>query len=317
MARILITGGGGFIGSHLARAALARGHEAVVIDDFSTGRRSNLADIADDIRLVEGSILERGDLDAALEGVDYVLHEAARPSVPVSVDDPVSTHRINATGTLEVLEGCRRHGVKRVVYAASSSAYGDHDVEATTEDLTPRPKSPYAVQKLAGEHYCKAYHEVYGLETIALRYFNVFGPMQDPKSQYAAVIPAFITRMMRGERPIIFGDGKQSRDFTHIDNVIAANFAALAAPAEACGRVYNAACGDSIDLLQLVEAINAALGTAHAPVFEPARAGDIRRSRADISAARAALSYDPKVTVDVGLSRTVEWYRAHAGTAFA
>lgn len=317
MARILITGGGGFIGAHLAEAALARGHEAVVIDDFSTGRRSNLDAIIDDITLVEGSILDRAALDAALDGVDWVLHEAARPSVPVSVDDPIGTHRINATGTLEVLDGCRRHGVERVVYAASSSAYGDHDVEATTEDLIPRPKSPYAVQKLAGEHYCKAYHEVYGLETIALRYFNVFGPRQDPKSQYAAVIPAFITRMMRGERPVIYGDGKQSRDFTHIDNVVAANFAALAAPASACGRVYNAACGDSIDLLQLVEAINAALGTALAPIFEPGRAGDIRRSQADISAARAALGYDPQVPADVGLIRAVEWYRDHAGTALA
>lgn len=309
MARILITGGAGFIGSHLVRGALDRGHEAVVLDDFSTGKRQNLADVADRIALVEGSILDPAAIDRALDGVDAVFHEAALPSVPVSIDAPLRTHHANLTGTLELLEGCRRAKVKRLVYAASSSAYGDHDVEATDEELIPRPKSPYAVQKLAGEHYCRVYHEVFGIETVGLRYFNVFGPRQDPASQYAAVIPAFITRMMRGGRPTIYGDGRQSRDFTFVSNVVDANFAALAAPAEACGRVYNAACGHSIDLLELVALINAALGTDVAPVFEPARAGDILRSQADMRAAKAALGYTPTVSVEDGIAATVDFFR--------
>ncbi len=309
MARYLITGGAGFIGGHLVRGALERGHEAVVLDDFSTGRRQNLADIADRITTVEGSLLDAKAVDRALDGVDGVFHQAALPSVPVSIEQPLRTHHANLTGTLELLEGCRRAGVKRLIYAASSSAYGDHDVEAATEDLEPRPKSPYAVQKLGGEHYCRVYHEVFGVETVGLRYFNVFGPRQDPRSQYAAVIPAFITRMLRGERPTIYGDGHQSRDFTYIDNVVAANFAALAAPSTTCGRAYNAACGHSIDLLELVAAINEALGTDLAPIHAPPRAGDILRSRADISAATAAFGYRPHVSVEEGLKRTVQWFR--------
>lgn len=311
MARILITGGAGFIGSHLARGALARDHEAVVLDDFSTGRRENLADIADRIALIEGSILDPAAVDRALDGVDAVFHEAALPSVPVSIEQPLRTHHANLTGTLELLEGCRRAGVKRLVYAASSSAYGDHDVESTTEELLPIPKSPYAVQKLGGEHYCRVYHELHGVETVGLRYFNVFGPRQDPRSQYSAVIPAFITRMMKGVAPTIYGDGRQSRDFTYISNVVDANFAALAAPAAACGRVYNAACGRSIDLIELVALVNRALGTALKPAHAPARAGDILRSQADITAATAALGYRPAVSVEDGLARTVRWFVEH------
>ena len=309
MARYLITGGAGFIGGHLVRGALERGHAPVVLDDFSTGHRANLRDIADRITLVEGSLLDRDAVDRALDGVEAVFHQAALPSVPVSIDQPLRTHHANLTATLELLEGCRRAGVKRLIYAASSSAYGDHDVEAATESLEPRPKSPYAVQKLAGEHYCRVYAEVFGIQTIGLRYFNVFGPRQDPRSQYAAVIPAFITRMQRGERPTIFGDGRQSRDFTYIDNVVAANFAALGAPDAAFGQVYNAACGHSIDLLELVAQINKALGTDLKPVHAPARAGDIMRSRADISAATAAFGYRPHVGVEDGLQLTVRWFR--------
>jgi len=311
MARYLITGGAGFIGSHLVRGALKRGHEPVVLDDFSTGRRENLADVADRVTVIEGSLLDAKAVDRALDGADGVFHEAAVPSVPTSIDEPLRTHHANLTGTLELLEGCRRAGVKRLIYAASSSAYGDHDVESTTEDLIPRPKSPYAVQKLGGEHYCRVYHEVFGIRTIGLRYFNVFGPGQDPKGQYAAVVPAFITRMQRGERPTIYGDGRQSRDFTFIDNVVAANFAALGAPDTAFGQIYNAACGHSIDLLELVAQINRALGTNIQPVHEPARMGDILRSQADITAATDALGYRPHVSVEDGLARTVRWFEDH------
>ncbi|MCA9558382.1 MAG: SDR family oxidoreductase [Myxococcales bacterium] len=308
--RVLVTGGAGFIGSHLVRALLARGDEVVVIDNFETGQRANLAEVADRIRLVEGSIADAAAVADALEGVDAVLHEAALPSVPKSLERPVDTHRANVVGTLTLLEGCRRMGVQRFVYAASSSAYGDHAAESKSEDLEPRPKSPYAVQKLAGEYYCRVFHALYGLQTVALRYFNVFGARQNPKSQYAAVVPAFVTRMLAGRPPIVHGDGLQSRDFTYIDNVIEANLAALRAPSSACGRVYNAACGDSITLLRLVASINEILGTSIEPQHVEARAGDVRHSRADVSAAAEALGFRAAVSVDDGLRETVAWYAA-------
>ena len=308
--RIVVTGGAGFIGSHLVRALLARGDEVVVIDNFETGQRANLAEVADRIRLVEGSIADAAAVADALEGVDAVLHEAALPSVPKSLERPVDTHRANVVGTLTLLEGCRRMGVQRFVYAASSSAYGDHAAESKSEDLEPRPKSPYAVQKLAGEYYCRVFHALYGLQTVALRYFNVFGARQNPKSQYAAVVPAFVTRMLAGRPPIVHGDGLQSRDFTYIDNVIEANLAALRAPSSACGRVYNAACGDSITLLRLVASINEILGTSIEPQHVEARAGDVRHSRADVSAAAEALGFRAAVSVDDGLRETVAWYAA-------
>lgn len=308
MKRILITGGAGFIGSHLVEGALARGWQPVVLDDFSTGHRRNLDGLLERVKLVEGSILDPVALDAALAGVEAVLHEAAVPSVPLSIEDPIRTHAVNVTGTLTLLEACRRHRVRRLVYAASSSAYGDHDVEATGEDLIPLPKSPYAVQKLAGEYYCRVYDELHGIETVGLRYFNVFGPRQDPASQYAAVIPAFITRMLAGGRPTIYGDGRQSRDFTYVDNVVDLNFAALAAPRGACRRTYNAACGRSIDLVTLVALINRALGTAIEPLHAPPRAGDIVRSQADMTAAAAAFGYTARIPVEEGLARTVAWF---------
>jgi UDP-glucose 4-epimerase len=308
--RVLVTGGAGFIGSHLVRALLARGDEVVVIDNFETGLRANLADVAARIRLVEGSVADAAAVADALDGVDAVLHQAALPSVPKSLERPVDTHRANVVGTLTLLEGCRRMGVGRFVYAASSSAYGDHAAESKSEDLEPRPKSPYAVQKLAGEYYCRVFHALYGLQTVALRYFNVFGARQNPKSQYAAVVPAFVTRMLAGLPPIVHGDGLQSRDFTYIDNVIEANLAALRAPASACGRVYNAACGDSITLLRLVASINEILGTSIEPQHVEARAGDVRHSRADVSAAAEALGFRAAVSVDDGLRETVAWYAA-------
>ncbi len=310
MARVLVTGGAGFIGSHLVRALLARGDEVVVLDDFSTGRRENLDEVASRIRLVEGSLAEPADVARAVEGVESVLHQGALPSVPKSVAHPLETHRANVTGTLTLLEGARRAGVRRVIYAASSSAYGDHDAPRKSEELTPRPLSPYAVQKHTGEQYCKVYNDLYGLETIALRYFNVFGPRQDPSSQYAAVIPAFVTRMMAGLPPVVHGDGRQSRDFTFVQNVVEANLAALAAPSASCGRVYNAACGQSTSLLDLIARINEILGTRITAEHTASRAGDVRHSCADNSLAERALGWRARISVAEGLMETVRWYRA-------
>lgn len=317
MARVLVTGGAGFIGSHLVRALLARGDEVVVLDDFSTGRRENLDDVAGDIRLIEGSLVDPAAVGRALEGVEDVLHQGALPSVPKSVAHPIETHHANVTGTLQLLEGARRAGVRRLVYAASSSAYGDHDAPRKSEDLVPRPLSPYAVQKLTGEYYCRVYNDLFGVETIGLRYFNVFGPRQDPKSQYAAVIPAFVTRMLAGQPPIVHGDGRQSRDFTYVQNVVEANLAALAAPRAACGRVYNAACGESTTLLELIDRINAILGTDIKPEHTAPRPGDVRHSCADNSAAREALGWEARISVAEGLEETVRWYRARGATAAA
>ena len=310
MARILVTGGAGFIGSNLVHALLARGDEVVVLDNFSTGRRENLAEVLHRIKLVEGSIADPAAAREALVDVDGVLHQGALPSVPKSLAMPLETNLANIVGTLTMLETCRQMGVGRFVYAASSSAYGDHDAAVKTESLEPRPKSPYAVQKLTGEYYCSVYHELFGIKTVALRYFNVFGPRQNPNSQYAAVVPAFATRILRGEAPIVFGNGEQSRDFTHIDNVIAANFAALNAQGDACGQVYNVGCGGSITLLDLIQAINDILGTNVAPRFESPRAGDVLHSLADVSRTRQYLGYEAKVDLRQGLERTVDWYRS-------
>ena len=310
MARILVTGGAGFIGSNLVRGFLERGDAVVVLDNFSTGRRENLAEIEGEIRLIEGSITDYDTVCAALEGVDGVSHQAALPSVPKSLDFPLQTNAANITGTLTLFEACRRMGVRRVVYAASSSAYGDHDTPKKHEGLDPRPKSPYAVQKLVGELYGAVYHELFGLETIGLRYFNIFGPRQNPKSQYAAVVPAFVCRMLAGDAPIVYGDGGQSRDFTYVENAVHANQAALAAPVEACGRVYNIACGESATLLALIAAINDILGTQIRPQHMAPRAGDVRHSLADVSAAAQAFGYRPRVMLEEALRATVEWYRA-------
>ena len=310
MARVLVTGGAGFVGSHLVRALLSRGDEVVVIDNFETGQRENLEGLPRPIRLVEGSIADPAAVDEALDGVELVLHQAALPSVPKSVERPLDTHEANIVGTLQLLEGCRRAGVRRLVYAASSSAYGDHDADRKHEALEPRPKSPYAVQKLCGEYYCSVYSSQFGVEAIGLRYFNVFGPRQNPKSQYAAVVPAFVTRMLAGRSPVVHGDGLQSRDFTFIQNVVDANLAALAAPADAAGGVYNAACGTNTTLLGLIAAINQVLGTSIVPTHTAARAGDVRHSCAAIDAARDALRYQPRVPVLDGLRETIDWYRA-------
>lgn len=307
----LVTGGAGFIGSHIVEALVKAGHAVRVIDNFSTGRPENIAHLRDRIALYEIDITERAALDAPMAGVDYVLHQAAIPSVPRSVDDPLGTHDANVTGTVNVLDAARKAGVRRVIYAASSSAYGEIEGEYKREDMAPQPLSPYAAAKLAGEYYCRAFYEVYGLETISLRYFNVFGPRQDPTSQYAAVIPLFITAMLEGRPPTVFGTGLQSRDFTYIDNVVHGNLLACKAPSSAArGEVINLACGDRITLLELIEQLNAILGTDIKPVHTDPRPGDILHSRADIHKARRLLGFEPQVSFAEGLARTVAWFEA-------
>jgi UDP-N-acetylglucosamine/UDP-N-acetyl-alpha-D-glucosaminouronate 4-epimerase len=308
MGTYLVTGGAGFIGSHIVSALLARGDQVRVLDNLCTGHRHNISLQQGDVEFIEGDVANPRDVERALEGVEVVFHEAALASVPRSVETPLDTNAACVTGTVTLLDVARKSGVRRIVYAGSSSAYGDQPVPGKHEQLLPAPLSPYAAAKLAGEFYCQAFTATYGLETVTIRYFNVFGPRQDPQSQYAAVIPKFITEMLAARRPTIFGDGKQSRDFTYIDNIVLGNLLAADAP-EAAGRTINVACGTSFDLLQLVAGINKALGTKIEPVFEPARAGDVRESLADISLAKRILKYEPAVDFDEGLRRTVEHYR--------
>lgn len=312
MSRVLVTGGAGFIGSNLTRGLLSRGFEVSVLDDLSTGHKANLEEIADQIRFIKGSILDESALDQALEDVDAILHQAAVPSVPKSVAQPLLTHSVNATGTLMVLEAARQRGIKRVVFAASSSVYGDHKAPAKHEGLPTHPLSPYAIQKLTSEHYLRVYHELFGMETIGLRYFNVFGPRQDPKSDYAAVLPLFITKRLRGEAPTIFGDGLQSRDFTYIENVIEANVAALKAGPDAFGELFNIACGERITLLEVLDILDDVVGQEVDPIFEPPRPGDIKHSLADISKAKRVLGWDVKISTREGLDRTVAWLKENA-----
>jgi nucleoside-diphosphate-sugar epimerase len=316
MALYLVTGGAGFIGSSIARALLARGDRVRVMDNFSSGRRENIADMASDIDLVEADILDAGALRRALDRVEFVFHEAAIPSVPKSMAEPIENHEANATGTLRVLHAARQAGVRRLVYAASSAAYGDAPELPKLEGMAPAPISPYGASKLAGEYYCQVYAAAFGLETVALRYFNVFGPRQDPKSEYAAVIPKFITAALNGQSPRIFGDGTQSRDFCHIDNVIEANLKAASAPADqVSGQMFNIACGVATDLNQVVAVIGDILGRPVEARHEPERAGDIKHSLADIGKARKRLGYTASVSFAEGLRRTLDWYRASSRPA--
>lgn len=311
MAFCLVTGGAGFIGSHLVEALLAHGHAVRVLDDFSTGSRTNLAAVEDRIDLIEGDLTNFATVREASEGVEIVFHQGALPSVPRSVADPLTTHQVCATGTLNVLMAAREAGVQRVVYAGSSSAYGNSERLPKRETDPTNPLSPYAVAKLTGEHYCAAFSRVYGLETVRLRYFNVFGPRQAPDSPYAAVIPKFIREMQAGRPARILGDGEQSRDFTYIANVVQANLLAAEAP-NVSGRVYNIACGQRTTLLELVAMMNSLLGTKIPPILEQPRPGDVRHSQADISRADADLGYTPRINLEWGLRCCVEGMTAKA-----
>src|ERR1700730_2815577 len=310
MATYLITGVAGFIGSTLARALLAQGGEVRGFDNFSTGKRENLADILDRIELHEADLLDLDALHQACRAVDYVLHEAAIPSVPRSVKDPLGNNRANVDGTLNLLVASRDAKVKRVIYAASSSAYGDTPTLPKREDMQPNPISPYATAKLASEYYMASFYRCYGLETVSLRYFNVFGPRQDPASPYSGVLAKFITQMLQGEPPTIFGDGKQSRDFTYVDNVVEANLLACKAEGkEVAGRLLNGATGRRTDLYQPFLILKSRIGYSGDVKYGAERAGDVKHSLADISRAEQCLGYKPKVDFDEGLSRTIAWYR--------
>ena len=312
MTRFLVTGGAGFIGSSLTRTIVERGGEVRVLDNFLTGRGENLADLPD-VEIIKGDIRDLDGLRVAMKGVERVLHQAAVPSVARSLKDPLLSNEANITGTLNVLIAARDAGVPRVVFASSSSVYGDTPTMPKVETMTPSPLSPYAVTKLTGEHYLKVFHRLYGLETVALRYFNVFGPRQDPTSDYAAVIPLFINKMARGEVPHIHGDGSQSRDFTYIENVVQANLRAAEAPGVG-GEVFNVACGQRYTLLDLVASLNKILGTNIQPTFGDPRPGDVKHSLADISKARELLGYEPAFTFEEGLERTAAWGRAQVAS---
>ena len=305
--KVLITGGAGFIGSHLADAALGAGHDVRVLDDFYTGYREN---VPLGVELVEGSVAAEDLVRRVMDGIDVVFHQAAHKAVLRSVDHPLQTDTANTHGTLTLLLAARDAGVRRFVYASSSSVYGGAAVVPTPEDAPLTPRSPYAITKLAGEHYCRVFTELFALETVTLRYFNVYGPRQHPRATYAAVIPLFVEALLQGRRPTIFGDGMQARDFTYISDVVAANLAAMEAPAARCaGRVFNIAGGQSVTLLEILETLGRLLEVAPDPEFAPPRAGDVRRSQADASAAERDLAFSCAVGIEEGLRRTVDWLR--------
>lgn len=313
MPTYLITGGAGFIGSHLAQALTAQGQTVRVLDNLTSGKMDNLQAArrgTGEFSFIEGDICDLQTCQQAMQGVDYVLHQAARPSVQRSIENPLATHEVNATGSLNILWAAKEAGVKRVVVASSSSIYGDVEPESAPkrENLPPKPLSPYAVSKVAMENYCTAFYKVYGLETVRLRYFNVFGPRQDPESPYAAVVPKFLFALQEGQAPTILGDGRQSRDFTYVDNVVAANLAACVAP-EAPGQAINVAAGFSHDLLDLLQVLGELLGSEVKPKFGPARSGEVRYSLASLDLAKQVLGYEPKVDFREGLGRLVELAR--------
>jgi UDP-glucose 4-epimerase len=308
MATYLVTGGAGFIGSNLVDELLRRGERVRVLDNFSTGREENVAEFASRVELIRGDVRDEAAVDKAVKGADYVLHQAALASVPRSIADPTSNNQVNAQGTLNILLAAKKHGVKRVVYASSSSVYGDSEALPKVESMTPNPKSPYAVAKLAAEYYCRVFGELYGVPTVSLRYFNVFGPRQDPNSQYSAVIPLFVKALLEGKAPNIYGDGEQSRDFTFISNVVNANL--LACEANVTGaRVYNIACGGRYTLNQLFAALRERMGVNLEPVYGPARPGDVKHSMAGIERIQKELGYHVGVSFEEGIDRTVQWYQ--------
>ena len=304
----LVTGGAGFIGSHICERLARDGQSVRVLDDLSSGKEHNLSHLTGDVELIRGDIRDRKLVADAVRGVEVVFHQAALGSVPRSVADPLTTHEVNITGTLNVLLAARDAGVRRVVSASSSSIYGEKPVLPKHEGMTPQPLSPYALSKLAGEHYIRIFKQVYGFEAVALRYFNIFGPRQDPESQYAAVIPKFASALLENRQPVVYGDGLQSRDFTYVENVVEANL--LAAEAEgAAGRAFNVGCGGRYTLLDLLARLKAIIKSDIEPKHEPARAGDVRDSQASIESAREALGYNVRVGFEEGLTRTVDWYR--------
>lgn len=311
MAHFLVTGGAGFIGSNIAHHLVSRGDSVRILDNFATGREENIADLVETkkVELLRASVTDAEAVARAVKGIDFVLHQAAIPSVPRSIEDPVGCDLVNVHGTVTLLDAARKAGVKRVVFAASSSAYGEKSPgEPKVETMLPAPLSPYAAAKLACESYMQAFYHSYGLETVALRYFNIFGPRQDPKSQYAAVIPNFVNAALQGRAATIFGDGQTSRDFCYIDNAVEANLLACTAPGVA-GEVFNIACGESTSLLEVIDLVAQVVGTKIPPVHEAPRPGDIKYSLADIKKAKERLGYTGRVKFAEGLERTIAWYR--------
>jgi nucleoside-diphosphate-sugar epimerase len=307
--KYIVTGGAGFIGSHISEYIAQDGHEVIIFDNLFSGKEENIEHLfkMPNLSFIKGTITDLNTLMDVFKDADGIFHQAAIASVPRSIKDPLATNEANITGTLNVLIAARETGVKKVVYASSSSVYGDTPVIPKTEDMIPIPKSPYAVSKLTGEYYCKVFSEIYGLKTVSLRYFNIFGPRQDPNSEYAAVIPKFITRVLNKEAPIIYGDGKQTRDFTYVKDTVQANVKAMESNAEG---VFNVACNQRINLLELAEIIMNEIGHQVKPLFDSPRAGDVRDSLADISAAKNAFGYSPEYAVVKGLRETIAWYRA-------
>jgi nucleoside-diphosphate-sugar epimerase len=303
--RYLVTGGAGFIGSHIVRRLVSEGAKVRVVDNLSTGIEARLDGVHDSIDFVRGDLADEQLSEEVVRGVDYVLHQAAVPSVQRSLNDPIATNRANVTATLNLLESCRKAGVRRLVYAASSSAYGDTKVLPKTEEIPPNPLSPYALQKLVGERYCKLYYSLYGLETVSLRYFNVFGPGQDPHSEYSAVIPKFISAILAKNAVTVYGDGEQSRDFTYVENVVQANVLALRS-SKAPGNVCNIGCGERITLNTLIHLLEEIIGIKADVNYADSRRGDVRHSQADVTLARRLLGYEPKVMVKEGLRQTVK-----------
>lgn len=306
--RYLVTGGAGFIGSNIVEELVKRSEQVKVIDNFITGRRENLEPFLDKIELVEGDIRDLNLMEKLAKEVDYVIHQAAFRSVPKSVENPVLCNDINITGTLNVLIAARKAGIKRVVYASSSSVYGNVEIFPQKEDFLPNPLSPYGVSKLAGEYYCRVFAATFGLETVSLRYFNVFGPRQNPESKYSAVIPAFIDKMLKNNRPSVDGDGMQSRDFTYVYNVVEANLSAVVSK-DVSGEVINVGCGENYTILDIIKVLNKFLGSDIKPVFDPPRKGDARKTQADISRLKKYLGLTPTIKFEEGLKKTLEWFK--------
>ncbi|MCJ7777796.1 MAG: SDR family oxidoreductase [Sedimentisphaerales bacterium] len=308
MEKFLVTGGAGFIGSNICKRLVSQGCFVRVVDNLLTGKKSNLADIIDKIEFIQADMGDEDVARSAMKDIDFCLHQGALPSVPRSVDDPAATHQHCLNATFTLLLAARDAGIKRFVYASSSSAYGDTPTLPKIEMMQPQPLSPYAAAKLAGEYYCAVFYKVFGLETISLRYFNVFGPHQDPTSQYAAAIPAFVTAILKGCQPTVYGDGEQSRDFTYVDNVVEANLLAVRAK-KTCGEVVNIACGQAVTVNEVIDIINELLGKNIKPIYTDPRPGDVKHSLADISLAKKTIGYEPRVSFHQGLQKAIGWYR--------